>query len=82
MQHFDKNSQVRIFQPSVIDKELDLNLKNLIKSNDVKRWREILSTFCVTSISAKNTSFSTFFGVPFLTTFRWRVFLKPTGVDS
>ena len=45
-------------------------------------WRENESTHHVTIISARNTGTSTIFRAPFSTTFRWRIFLKPTGIDQ
>ena len=47
----------------------------------VTRWRELESTYCVTSVFARNTGTWAFFRTPFSTTFRWRIFLKPTGID-
>ena len=46
------------------------------------RWRELERTYCITSISARNTGTWAFFRTPFSTTFRWRIFLKPTGIDQ
>ena len=50
-------------------------------SKGVTRWRELESTYCVTIISARKTGTWAFFRTPFTTTFRWRIFLKPTGID-
>ena len=45
-------------------------------------WRENESTHYVTIISVRNTGTSTVFRAHFSTTFRWRIFLKPTGIDK
>ena len=55
--------------------------KNVCKSKGVLRWRELESTYCIMSISAQNTGAWAFFRMPFSTTFRWRIFLKPTGIN-
>ena len=44
-------------------------------------WRENESTHYFMIISARNTGPSTIFRAPLSTTFRWRIFLKPTGID-
>ena len=47
--------------------------ENAWKSNGVTRWRELQSTYYVTSISARKTGTWAFL-TPFSTTFRWRIF--------
>ena len=44
-------------------------------------WRENESTHYVPIISARNTGTSTIFRAAISTTFGWRIFLKPTGID-
>ena len=55
--------------------------KDMCKPNGATRWCELESTYFVTSIYAQNTGTWGFLWTPFSTTFRWRIFLKPTGID-
>ena len=64
--------------------------KNVCKS---KAWRDganlkahnmcfqVRIYYCVTIIFAQNPGTWVLFRTPFSTTFRWRIFLKPTGMD-
>ena len=69
------------FQPPAIDKASEVKRKKSMLIKWRVDWREIESTHYVTIISARNTGTSTVFRAPFSTTFRWRIFLKPTGID-
>ena len=68
-------------QPPAIDKTSEVKRKKSMLIKWRVDWREIESTHYVTIISARNTGTSTVFRAPFSTTFRWRIFLKPTGID-
>ena len=57
--------------------------KNVCKWNGVTRRRDFESTYFVTCISARIKSYRhvSVFWMSFSTTFRRRIFLKPTGID-
>ena len=55
--------------------------KNVCKSKARRDGADLKAHYCVTSIFARNTGTWAFFRTPFSTTFCWRTFLKPTGID-
>ena len=67
-------------QPPAIDKASGVKRKNICKSKAwrlARKWKHSLRH----DHSAPNTGTSTIFRAPFSTTFRWTIFLKPTGID-
>ena len=68
------------FQPPAIGIEPESNAK-MMKIKGVTRWRELEGTYCVTSISARNTSTWAFFSNTVFNHFPLEDFLKPTGID-
>ena len=68
-------------QPPAIDKEPESNAKmyvNQRRDEMARTWKHILRH---DHIRAKYRYVGVFLRTPFSTTFRWRIFLKPTGSD-
>ena len=77
-----KNQELTTLPSTTSDRQIARVKRNSVcKSSGVTRWRELESTYFVTSIYAQNTGYVGLFCKPFSTTFGQRIFLKPTGID-
>ena len=69
-------------QPPAIDKEPESNEKmyvNQRRDEMARTWKHII--IASRSFPRERPVRGRFFRTPFSTTFRWRIFLKPTGID-
>ena len=66
-------SAPHFLQPQAIEKSSSQTRKNVCKSNGVKTWRELESTYYLTSTFVRDTSTWGFFPPLFSTTFRTRI---------